>query len=83
MTGACDSEVQKTAKIPHFQYIDRIIVVPCVIQRKAPTSQAVQKTVEVADSQSLDRVVDEPVVMLRQSSVTLRQERPRSPSAVL
>ena len=44
MTSACDSEVEKTVKIP--QCIVRIVDVPVVMRRHEPTIQTVQKTVE-------------------------------------
>ena len=48
-----------------MQYIDKIVDVPIVVQRQAPTVQTVKKTVEVPQVQFLGRVVDVPVVVER------------------
>ena len=63
MTGACDSEVQQTVKIPQIQYPDRIVI------------QTVTEDVEVPQSQCLDRVVDVSVVMQGQSSAIQKVAR--------
>ena len=48
----------KTVEVPQVQYVDEIIDVPVMAQRRVPTSQTAQKTEEVPQVQFFDRVVD-------------------------
>ena len=50
MTGACDSEVQKSVEVPQDQYLDRVVDVPVVLQRHVRTTHTAQETVEVLQS---------------------------------
>ena len=75
MTGACDSEVQKTVEISHVQHTYRIVDSPVVTQRQVPTIQTVQNTVEVPMRHHLDRVVDVLVVVQRQRSMIQKVAR--------
>ena len=49
--------MQKTVKIPQVQHDDKIVVIPSVIQRKAPTIQTVQETVDFLQNQCHDPLI--------------------------
>ena len=55
-------ETQKPVNVPHVQHIDKVVGVPVVLQRQAPTIQTEQKTTEVPQIQCLELLVDVPVV---------------------
>ena len=53
---------RKTQDIPQVRHIDKVVGVPVVEQRQAPTIQTEQKTIDVPQIQCLEPLVDVPVV---------------------
>ena len=56
MTGAYDSEAQKTMENPQTQNIDRIVDVPVRMQRQVPTIQRAHETMSSSQEQHIDQV---------------------------
>ena len=57
LPSARDSKVPKNVKTPQVQYIDKIIVIPVVMQSRAPTIQTGQRTTELRQTQDPDQKV--------------------------
>ena len=59
------SIVDENLEVPKIQFIDRVVDIPVVLQRRVPTVQTVQKTGEIPQVVFLD-TVETPVVVQRQ-----------------
>ena len=58
--------VQKTTENPQAQFLDDVVGVPVLVQRKVPMVQRVQKTVEVPQIQYYGRIVEAPAAAAQQ-----------------
>ena len=58
--------VPQTCYRSRTQFIERLVDIPVLQQRQAPTAQTAQESMEMSQEQFLDKVVDMPVVVQRQ-----------------